>query len=193
MSKDLRNTLIAVALFVALAGVMIYFVTETKAEIDDLDQKNEALQTQIDANNKVIETGPAKRRQLEELQTNFRDYVKILPTAEVATEEKLLKVIQGYCDTSQVQLLEVIQRPGKAGGGGKAGDFQEVGVNFRIGADFDSFVRFLNLLEQHEQFLKVNSFAVNPKGQPRVVEGKDVIDLNVTIEITTYKYIPPKK
>jgi hypothetical protein len=116
--------------------------------------------------------------------------VKILPSAEVATEERLLKVIASFCDAAQVRLDEVIQKQGKPGGGGKTGDFVDVTVSFRIFSDFDAFVRFLNLLERHEQFLKVNSFAVAPSGQPRVVEGKDVIDLNITIEVTTYKYIP---
>ncbi len=191
MSKDLRNTLIAVALFVALAGTLIYFVTDTQAELDSVMQANQALQDEIDANNKIIATAPVLKRELEELQTNFRDYVKLLPSAELATEEKLLKVVQAYCDAAQVNLAEIIQRPTRRGGS-KGGEFEEVGVSFRITADFDSFVRFLNLLERHEQFLKVNTFSATPVGQTRVVDGKEIMDLNVAIEVTTYKYIPKK-
>jgi Tfp pilus assembly protein PilO len=194
MSKDLRNTLIAVALFVALAGVMIYFVTDTQADIETVTKANEDLDNEIKGYNAEIAQAEGLKRQLEELNANFRDYVKILPSAEVATEEKLLKVIQNYMDLAQISIDEVIQKAaGKASGGGKMGEFQEVAVSFRIRADFDSFVRFLNLLERHEQFLKVNSFSVTPgAGGPRTVDGKEVIDLAVAIEVTTYKYIPKK-
>ena len=196
MSKDLRNTLIAVALFIALAGVMIYFVTDTQAEIEVVQKQNEDLDTEIKGYETEIKQAERLKRQLEELNANFRDYVKILPSAEVATEEKLLKVIQNYIDLAQIRLDEVITKAAsKTSGGGKGGEFQEVAVSFRIAADFDSFVRFLNLLERHEQFLKVNSFTVAPAGGPgasRTVEGKEIIDLNVGIEVTTYKYIPKK-
>jgi len=191
MSKDLRNTLIAIALFVAVAGVLVYFVTDTQNQIDEFVQKNQALEDEIAANRKVIEEGPKLKQQLDELNANFANYVKILPSAEIATPEKLMKLVQSFADASQIHLNEVIQRDMKGGGGGKMGEFTEVAVTFSIDADFDSFVRFLNLLERHEQFLKVNAFTVTP-GPPRVVENKEVIPLGVTIEVTTYRYIPKK-
>jgi len=195
MSKDLRNTLIAVALFIALAGVMIYFVTDTQDQLDGVQKENSELEDKIKQNNDYIKKAPALQRQLNELNANFRDYVKILPSAEVATEQRLLRTVQAYADAAQIQLQELSQRDaaGKKGGGSKMGEFQEVSVNFRIDCDFDSFVRFLNLLERHEQFMKVNSFSVNPSANTRIVDGKEIIDLGVQIEVTTYKYIPSKK
>lgn len=194
MSKDLRNTLIAVALFVALAGVMYYFVTDTQDQLDQVTKANADLEEQIKANNAYIAKAPMLQRQLKELNDNFRDYVKILPSAEVATDEKLMKVVQAYADAAQIRLAELSDKAAQGKrGGGKMGEFEEVSVNFRIDADFEAFVRFLNLLEKHEQFMKVNAFSVNPATRPRIVEGKEVLDLSITIEVSTYKYIPTKK
>jgi Tfp pilus assembly protein PilO len=194
MSKDLRNTLIAVALFVALASGMVYWVMGTQDELDDVVKKNADLDGQIKDNNAYIAKGPQLKAQLAELNANFRDYVKILPSAEVATEEKLLRTVQAYAEQAQIRFTSVnMQAGGSKKGGGKMGEFQEVGVNFNIDCDFDSFIRFLNLLERHEQFMKVNSFSVNPAQTPRVVEGKEIIDLGVTIGVSTYTYIPTRK
>jgi len=194
MSKDLRNTLIAVAIFIALAGVMIYFVTDTQDELDKVSKENAELEEQIKSNKTYIERAPRLQAQLNELNANFRDYVKILPSAEVATSEKLLRTVQAYADAAQIQVVELSERVGAGKkGGGKLGEFEEVSVNFRIEADFDTFIRFINLLERHEQFMKVNAFAVTPAPAPRLVDGKEIIDLGVQIEVSTYKYIPSKR
>jgi len=195
MSKDLRNTLIAVALFVALAGVMAYFVSDTQDQLNDVTKANGDLETQITEHNNYIANAPKLQRQLKELDDNFRDYVKILPSAEVATQQKLMKVVQAYADAAQIRIDELGEKgsTAKKGGGSKLGEFEEVTVSFRIDADFDAFIRFLNLLERHEQFMKVNAFSINPSPKPRIVEGKEILDLAITIEAATYKYIPSKK
>ena len=194
MSKDLRNTLIAVALFVALAGVMVYFVTDTQDQLDQVTKACAELETQIQQNNAYIARAPQLQRQLKELNDNFRDYVKILPSAEVATEQKLMRIVANFAESAQIQLEQLTSRPtlGKKGGG-KLGEFEEVAVSFHIDADFEAFIRFLDLLERQEQFMKVSSFSINPASKTRVVDGKEIIDLSVNIEASTYKYIPSKK
>jgi Tfp pilus assembly protein PilO len=194
MSKDLRNTLIAVALFVALAGVMVYFVTDTQDQLDKVTHDCAELETQIQQNNAYIARAPQLQRQLKELNDNFRDYVKILPSAEVATEQRMMRIVANYAESAQIQLDDLTNKTnlGKKGGG-KLGEFEEVSVTFRIDADFESFVRFLDLLERHEQFIKVNAFSISPAPKPRVVDGKEIIDLSVQIDAYTYKYIPTKK
>ncbi|HZU98962.1 MAG TPA: type 4a pilus biogenesis protein PilO [Planctomycetota bacterium] len=193
MSKDLRNTLIAVALFVAVLGVMIYSISNTQDQLDAVLKENSSIEEEIKANDDYCKKGPELKRQSDELDANFRDYVKILPSAEIATTEKLYNTIANDADAAQIHIEEVITSNKAAEGGGKLGEFQAVTLNFRIDADFDGFVRFLNQMERHEQFMKVNSFSVNPSANPRVVDGKEIIDLSITIEVATYKYIPTKK
>src|SRR5262245_18691668 len=110
MSKDLRNTLIAVALFVALAGVMVYFVTDTQDQLDRVTKECAELETTIQQNNAYIARAPQLQRQLKELNDNFRDYVKILPSAEVATEQKMMKIVANYVESAQIRLDLLVQR-----------------------------------------------------------------------------------
>src|SRR5579872_2568477 len=172
MSKDLRNTLIAVALFVAVLGVMIYSISNTQDQLEAVLKENESIDAEIKANDDYCKKGPELKRQSDELDANFRDYVKILPSAEIATTEKLYNTIANDADAAQIHIEELITGGSASQGGGKLGEFSEVKLNFRIDADFDGFVRFLNQMERHEQFMKVNSFSVNPAANPRVVDGK---------------------
>jgi Tfp pilus assembly protein PilO len=193
MSKDLRNTLIAVAIFIALAGVMIYFVTETQDQLEVVNKEIAELDEQIKQNKLYIEKAPRLQAQLNELNANFRDYVKILPSAEIATTEKLYRTVQAYADAAQISVESLGERgAGAKKGGGRLGEFEEVSVTFQIAADFETFVRFINLLERHEQFMKVNSFQIS-LGPIKTVDSKEIITLGVSIEVSTYKYIPSKR
>jgi Tfp pilus assembly protein PilO len=188
MSKDLRNTIIAVVVFLALAAGAGYLASDTKDQLEQKQKENQALQDEIDGYKKKIAEGPELKRQLDELNQNFKDYVKILPPAEIATEEKLIKVVQSYCDSAQVVLKDVTINPPTAGGG----EFEEVSVLFNVGAGFEQTVKFMNLLEQHEPFLKINTFSLSPNGQLKVIDGKEQIDMTVNLEVSTYKYVPKK-
>ena len=189
MSKDLRNTLIAIAVFIALAAGAGYLASDTKDQLDAKAKENEGLQGEIDGFKTKIKEGPELKRQLDELNQNFKDYVKILPPAELATEEKLQKVVQTYCDAAQVSLQQIMIAKDKPEA---KGEFAEVSVGFTVKAGFEQTVKFMNLLEQHEPFLKINSFSLNPTGGLKVIDGKEQIDLQVRIEVSTYKYVPKK-
>lgn len=191
MSKDLRNTLIAIFVFIVLAAGAGYLASNTKDDLDKMIADNANIQSEIDGFKTRIAEGPELKRQLDELNQNFKDYVKILPPVELATEEKLIKVVQSYCDAAQVLLQEVVINKPKTSGVGGA-EFEEVSVTFRIQSGFDQTVKFMNLLEQHEPFLKINTFSLNPSGTPRIVDGKEQIDLGIAIEVSTYKYVPKK-
>jgi Tfp pilus assembly protein PilO len=188
MSKDLRNTLIAIVVFIALAAGAGYLASDTKDQLEAKIHENEALQGEIDGFKKKIAEGPELKRQLDELNQNFKDYVKILPPAELATEEKLIRIVQSYCEAAQVSLSEIMINPPRMSGS----EFEEVSVSFRLSSGFEQVVKFMNLLEQHEPFLKINSFSLNPAGAIKVVDGKEQIGLGIAIEVTTYKYVPKK-
>jgi hypothetical protein len=193
MSKDLRNTIIAVAVFIVLAGLMLYFVNDTQTELDQVLEQNKSLEDQINGFKKEVEDGKKLVPIEKELEANFKEYVKILPSEEVATQERLLKIIQNYAELANVRLQEYAQDRVAGGGGRGAGEFKELGLSFRLTGDFDAFVKFVNLLERHEQFLKVNNFAVTPTKVTIVDATKEIVDLSVTLGVTTYAYVPKKK
>lgn len=191
MSRDLRPTVAAVLAFAVLAAGAGCFASDTKSDLDRLVADDVARQDEADGYKARIAEGPELKRQLGDLSLNFKDYVQFLPPAALATETTLLKVIQGYCDVSQVQFQESVMRPGKVDGASGA-EFEEVSVAFRIRSSFDEVVKFMNLLEQREPFLRINTFQLTPLEMPKVGQDEDKRDLGISIEVSTYKYIPRK-
>jgi len=186
MSKDLRNTIIAAAIFILLSGLIAYHINETQTEIDAVTVAIQALDDEIANLKKEVAQELDLRKQLAELDANFKDYVQILPSAELATEERLLRWVQGYCDQAQVKLKDITVRPSS-----DRSEFQSVSVLFSINADFESFIRFLNYLERHQQFLKVNSFSITPQ-LVRTNDGTST-SMTVSLEVTTFKYVAPPR
>jgi len=196
MQKDLRNTIIAIVITIIASVVAGYMDYDTNNDLQSMLDQNKVLEE----NCVRLETtkGQAQldelTKQLKELNENFANYVKILPSAEVATEERLRRTVQGWCDAAGLEWenLDVTKEKPKPGVGAKLGEFQETTVAIRATGSFETFVKFLNNLERHEQFFKVNSFSLNPKPPIRFVDNKQQIDLNLSMIISTYTYVPTK-
>jgi len=197
MSKDLRNTLLAAVFFVLVCSGIGYWAYDVNTELEQVTQENAGLQAAIDelqkaASPKVIEL---LQKELDDIEKNFKEYVKILPSEDVATEENLLRAVQKYVTESNVTYSDYTSRRA----GGKA-EFEELAVSLRCEGTFDQFVSFLNLLERHESFLRVNSFSASVSKTVLAASGaggnfgggRDILTLGLNIEISTYRYIPKK-
>jgi Tfp pilus assembly protein PilO len=194
MSKELRNILIAAGLSLIFALIASYVDYDTNNDLQDVLAKNTQLEADIKAAVDKVQdplTGiKPLQDQLRNLNENFNNYIKILPTAEVATEERLRKTVQSWCDQSQIDWSTLTVEKPKAAGNG----FLDVGVQFTTTGSFDQFLKFLNLLERHEQFFKVNSFSLSPMGTPKVLaDGKQIIELQINVSVSTFTYITTKK
>lgn len=197
MSKDLRNTLIAAAVFLILALVSGYYVYDKYNELEVVSGENQTLEKQIKdlkevASDKVLET---LQKQLKELEINLKEYVKILPSGDVATDENLIRTVSGYVAQAGVGLDNYT-----TGRGGSKPDFEEITVTLRMKGTFENFVTFCNLLERHESFLRVNSFSLTPTGPASLATAtpgsnvmvRDVIPLGISVEVSTFRYLPRK-
>jgi len=190
MSKELRNIIIAAGLSLIFALITGYFVYDTGNSLAQQNTDNAALEEDI----KTLQTKAADLKglndQLAKLTENFNQYIKILPTAEVATDERLRTTVQGWCNQAQIEWDDLtVEKPRPAGNG-----FVEVAVSIHSNGSFDQFLKFLNLLERHEQFFKVNSFSLSPTGSPKFgADGKQVIDMGLSMSISTFTYVTAKK
>ncbi len=200
MSKELRNTLIVAAVFLIMALGVGWDFWGNKSAYDEVNTANEEVAAQIkklaeEADPKILD---ALKNELKDLNDNFKDYVKILPSEEVATEEDLLRSMRNYVTTSGIQLNSYSRGAKPA----SKGEFDELTLVLRAEGTFEQFVSFLNLLERDESFLRVNQFSstVNPEkiklaGTPGSLlqGGKDEIPLTLSVEVSTYRYLTPKK
>ena len=72
---------------------------------------------------------------------------------------------------------------------GKGGGFREIDVSLRANGTFEQFLRFLNSLERHESFVRVNSFTCTPPGRAEVDdEGQETWPLRIALNISTFRY-----
>ncbi len=196
MTKEIKTVLIFGLIFTVLAGCAFYFVSETKAKKEAKEAEIEALNTEIAGLEKQAAQEEGLIEELDSLKVNFAQYVKILPSPEVATEERLLSMLQEKSERSQFSLGDFVQKKDRAkrsskkrGKKKKGGGFREVDVTLKADATFEQFLRFLNSLERHESFLRVNSFTCMAPQKAEVDdEGKETWPLQITLNISTFRY-----
>lgn len=190
MNKEMRTTAITAVLILIGAGVLGYFVNETLTEIETVSAANAELEGQIATLKAKVDTMPALQVELENLKTNFAQYIKILPSPEIATPERLLELIQEKCERSAFQLKTTSFKPGAAKvGAGSRGGFREIDITLAAEGSYEQFLRFLNGLERHESFVRVNSFTCTVATQAKKdAEGKDTWPLTVALNISTFRF-----
>lgn len=190
MNKEMRTTAITAVLIVIGALVLGYFVNETLTEIEAVSASNAELEGQIATLDAKVKTMPALQVELENLKTNFAQYIKILPSPEIATTERLMELVQEKCERSAFQLKSFNYKPGnKEVKAGARGGFREVDITLAAEGSYEQFLRFLNGLERHESFVRVNSFTctVAPTAK-KDAEGKDTWPLTVALNISTFRF-----
>jgi Tfp pilus assembly protein PilO len=160
MNKEMRTTAITAVLIVIGALVLGYFVNETLTEIEAVSaSERRARGARSPRSNAKVNTMPALQVELENLKANFAQYIKILPSPEIATTERLIELVQEKCERSAFQLKSFNYKPGnKAVQGGARGGFREIDITLSAEGSYEQFLRFLNGLERHESFVRVNSF-----------------------------------
>lgn len=189
MNKEMRTTAITAVLIVIGALVLGYFVNETLTEIEAVTAANAELEGQIATLKAKVDTLPALQLELENLKANFAQYIKILPSPEVATTERLLELVQEKCERSAFQLKNFNIKPGVGTAKSGRSGFREIDITISAEGSYEQFLRFLNGLERHESFVRVNSFTCTVGATAKKdAEGKDVWPLTVALNISTFRF-----
>lgn len=192
MTKEIKTVLIFGLIFAVLAGGAFYFVNETKAKVEAKEAEIAALKQEIATLAKEAALEEGLIEQLESLKVNFAQYVKILPSPEVATEERLMTMLQEKCERAQFGLGDYSVKKDRKKSkkrSGKGGGFKEIDVTLRAKGTFEQFLRFLNSLERHESFLRVNSFTCTAPAKPKIDdEGIETWPLDISLNISTFRY-----
>ena len=193
MSKEIRTVLIFAGIFLVLAMCAAYFVNETQDQVNTMKETIAGMEAE-----KLKLAKEAKQHddlvlELDKLKANFSHYVKILPAPEVATEERLMELLQEKCERAQFspgrytmkKKKRGVKKGRKKGGGG----FREIDVTLSATATYEQFLRFLNSLERHESFLRVNSFSCSaPVNADVDAEGNETWPLRIALNVSTFRY-----
>lgn len=196
MTKELQMIVVAAVVFVLITAGLAWWGMTLSDEVAIQRSTLQQLETEIAAAQKEIDRKGALEEEQKALDKHLARYVTILPPPEVASKEWFLRVVQEKCERSQLTTKEIefvedraaAQKP--AGPGAKAAAaFEEVKVNLVASATYDEFLRFLNSIERHETFLRVNTFDCKLDGDPvGDEEGNLTWPLEIRLQISTYRY-----
>jgi Tfp pilus assembly protein PilO len=192
MTKETKTTAIAAGL---VGIISLGFVVMVKGELDKKDQQ-EKTAAGLEADIKKLEAKVATKetldQELENLKTNFGQYVKILPSPEIATQERLMELVQDKSERADFDVKSFAEKQTRAATGKKGAArsaFREIEITLNAEGTFEQFLRFLNSLERHESFIRINSFTCNALTQSTVdANGKIVWPLNVQLNISTFRF-----
>jgi len=197
MAKEMKTVAVFAGVFLVMAMVAGYFVYNTSDEVAVKAQEIDVLKNELAALKKEADQHDELVIELDSLKANLAQYVKILPSPEVATSERLMELVQEKVERAQFQLDSYRTDPKKGGapaarpGPGRAGasGFKEIEVSLNAVGTYEQFLRFLNSLERHESFLRVNSFSCLTGARATVGEdGAEIYPLTISLNVSTFRY-----
>lgn len=192
MNKDTKTLAITIAVFLAGALAEGYYINEVMGEIEVKQAEIATLQGEITTLQEKVKKIEPLTRELASLKANFAQYVRILPSPDVASQERLMELIQEKSDRTGFKVTQfVIKRESTTAAAAsrkKKGGFQEIDLTLTSEGTFDQFLRFLNSLERHESFVRVNSFACSASDKPKIGPDGPTWPLTVALNVSTFRY-----
>lgn len=199
MNKETQVVLITGLVFVVMTGIALYYVNGRIEARKAREQDIATIKQDIAKAESIIAKKEELEKELDSLERNLSHYITILPSPEVATKESLMRLVQEKCERSQFVLERFVLGGGSSavrgrGGAGAAkkggGGFQEIGLTLDANGTYEQFLRFLNSLERHESFLRVNTFRCEADPKPKVNEEDGTVSrpLTISLNLSTFRY-----
>lgn len=145
------------------------------------------------------------RETAKEMAAILEEYVTILPTEEEAREEAFLVAIDNFARNSGLDMRngaaeEVPESRASRRGKTKQDEKKFVlhRYRFNLRGSFPAFLKFMNRVENHPRYLRIDSFDLKPFGAEDRDAGIDELVLaedprkEIEVVISTYTYSKPK-
>lgn len=188
MTKETKTTAVAAALIAAISLVFVYFVSNSLDEKALKEGEKAQLEQDIDGLTKKVALIEPLTIELDNLKANFAQYIKILPSPEIATQERLMELVEEKCERADFTVARFDVKPSL---GAKKSAFQEIEITLTAKGTFEQFLRFVNSLERHESFVRVNSFnctAPQASVPDPADPAKQIWPLQVSLNISTFRF-----
>jgi len=193
-------------LLAAIAGALLLLGGLGYLIYDQMDQ-NAMIQTEIDGIDAeiqgldaIIATRDSKKALRDAQDQVFRQLVEILPQYSERQEERIYEAVTQYGSVAKLQFRGVVvglrppSGPAPAGGPQPAGqaapkDFAQTELTCRFEGTYYNFLKFLNLVENHESFLRIDEVLLSPTGAQPVDANPDQKELQIRVKISTFAYV----
>lgn len=190
MTRETKATAIAAGLVAVISMGFVYVISDSLDTQTAKEAEKAQLETDIQGLEQKVAKTEALTQELENLKANFAQYIKILPSPEIATQQRLMELVQDKSSKTSFGLERFDLKKDLAGAAARRNKtaFQEVEIALTAKATFEQFLRFLNSLERHESFVRVNTFTctASPGGGPDADVGNPL--LTIALNISTFRY-----
>lgn len=150
-------------------------LSTAQADLAAKEQEAAQLRQRIDVD------VPRLKKELVEKQARVADYEKTLPSAKEI--EAMDETLNAYKLRAGVKLLErrPVRETVRPRPPGQVQLYYKYSYRLSMLADFFAWGKFVNLLENHERFIRVDEFDVK-------VEDEATGLLNITMKVSTFSY-----
>lgn len=142
---------------------------------------------------------PGLVNELQELEGIVAEYTEILPREDEVLRDAFVDTITQLCKESGLVItgaepvaVEPVtnQKRGRSATAqtSSSQQFQRHKYRFEMQGDFNHFHRFVNLVENHTRFLRIDSFDLFPIDRSDDLSAASKPEKSFTIEISTYVY-----
>jgi Tfp pilus assembly protein PilO len=180
--QKLAVSVLVVLLLLGIMGGVIYLKIKQKGPLDaDIERLRQTIKIH---EQKIAQIGPLTER-IAALQDEIARYEVIIPDEEEL--DKMADTVEEFRKKSGVEINDFrnVTRPFTARQEmGQA--YRRVSYNIKLTADFFEFATFVNLLENHERFIRVDSFRVSP------ARGEDTSLMDIDLQISTFTSRSPE-
>ncbi len=171
---------VSVFLVISVFGFLTY---EDIRAMDEIEIEIEGTRSSIDQASAKIRRIPDLEREVVCLRENIREYVKILPDEDEVND--FVNKINKFGDLAKVQVDKLDDVGAKRRKTQKSKDpFEKVEYKLQLKGETDNLIKFINLFENHDRFVRVASFDF--KSSKGVTGGR----LEADLQLETFVYNP---
>ncbi len=188
MSKSIRNLIIGLVVFVictAVLGILCYLEFDQQAQ---LDKEIRALDPTISQYTARIQQREKIAADKQAIDTNFSQFVTILPAKDNLDEHKLPSLMNGFLETSGCNATSIRYSEGDRDlVGGKFTDFSRKVVDITdLTGNFNQIRELMDLIEKDGQLLRIDRFTMDKSAAGNLIQEQT--PLRVSMQISLYYY-----
>jgi len=176
--SEKQKVIIAAALFILLVLLIGFLDYKKYSQCSELQAKIDGLLEEEMKANQKIKRIPELRDKRSKLATIIDQYAEILPKEEHTQHDAFVEIIDRYRRDTQIviQRTEYIRpkvQKAKKGEVIKKENFIRHRYRFKLVGTVPDFLRFINKIENHTRFLKIDAITIKPLGAPDVANEMD--------------------
>lgn len=186
-SNNKKSSIIILVVFIVILCGLVALIYNTWKNNGKLNQELQAINQEIAKQQTRIKIIPELKQKRNERIEAINELTKILPTETEASHSEFVTLINEFEKQSGV-VIDALQPPKES----TDQDIKRYRYQISLKGTFQSFLEFLNLIERHKRFLKVDSFSIVNQKTSEKTALKIAPEKNIALELTTYTYNPKK-